>query len=86
MSIANPPQGDTSAETAKGITAAEAASRVRRIVVEVVEGKDRQGNPTKSEKIREIRLDPADVLSYRDYGTHVVVVTVDGQKLTDAED
>lgn len=31
---------------------------------------------------RPIAIKAAEVLSFRDYGTHVVVVTVDGQKFT----
>ena len=79
------PNANDTATKAKTMTAAEVANRVRRTVVEVVEGKDRQGNPTRAEKTREVRLDPAEVLAHADHGTHVVVVTVDGQKLTDAE-
>lgn len=57
------------------LTAADAAKRVQRIVLEAVEGKD---------KLREKRVAVAadEVLAFRDYGTHIVVATVDGQKLT----
>ena len=33
-----------------------------------------------------VKRKAADVLDFRDYGTHVVVVTVDGQKLSTAKD
>ncbi|WP_080758145.1 hypothetical protein [Comamonas testosteroni] len=57
------------------LTVAEAAKRVQRIVLEPAEGKD---------KFKEKRLTVSadEVLSFKDYGTHIVVVTVDGQKLT----
>lgn len=57
------------------LTAADAARRVQRIVLEAVEGKD---------KLREKRVAvaPDEVLAFKDYGTHIVVATVDGQKLT----
>lgn len=32
-----------------------------------------------------VRIDPADALAFKDHGTHVVVVTVAGQKLTTAD-
>lgn len=31
-----------------------------------------------------VRIDPADALAFKDHGTHVVVVTVAGQKLSTA--
>lgn len=31
-----------------------------------------------------VRIDPADALAFKDHGTHVVVVTAAGQKLTTA--
>ena len=80
------PNANEQAGAAKAMTAAEAASKVRRIVVEIVDGKDRAGNPTRSEKTREVRVEASEVLAHADHGTHVVVVTKDGQKLSDAED
>lgn len=80
------PNAKDPAGEAKAMTAAEAASKVRRTVVEVTEGKDRQGNPTRSERLREVRVEAAEVLAHADLGTHVVVVTKDGQKLSSAED
>lgn len=57
------------------LTAADAAKCVQRIVLEPVEGK---GKPRE----RRIPVEAEEVLSFKDYGTHVVVVTLDGQKLT----
>lgn len=37
---------------------------------------------TAAEAAKRVKCDAADVLDWRDYGTHVVVVTRDGQKLT----
>lgn len=56
------------AAEAKAMTAAQAAKAVRRPAT-VVDGKA-------------VKTD--EVLSFRDYGTHVVVVTTDGQKLNNA--
>jgi membrane protein implicated in regulation of membrane protease activity len=55
------------------MTAAEAAKLVSRDV-----GKD--GKPNGEIARKPVRAD--EVLDFRDYGDHVVVVTVDGQKLT----
>lgn len=57
------------------LTAADAAKLVQRTVLEPVNGKG---------KFREKRVPVAaeEVLSFKDYGTHVVVVTRDGQKFT----
>jgi len=56
------------------LTAAEAAKCVQRIVFEPAEGK---GKP----KEKRVPVAAEEVLSFKDYGTHVVVVTRDGQKL-----
>lgn len=39
---------------------------------------------TAAEAAKRVKCKTAEVLAWRDYGTHVVVVTTDGQKLTDA--
>lgn len=70
---------------AKQLTAAEAAKRVKRKVVELVDGKGEDGKPAKVAREKEVAVAASEVLSFRDYGTHVVVVTRDGQKFTDAE-
>ena len=69
-------------KTTKELTAAEAAKRVKRTVVEYKDGKDKDGRPIKVEKTEQVAITADEVLSFRDYGTHVVVVTKDGQKLT----
>lgn len=58
------------------LTAAEAAKRVKRTVQ--VTGED--GKVT----TKEVAVKAAEVLSFKDYGTHVVVVTEDGQKFSSA--
>lgn len=63
----------TPASDKKPLTAAEAAKAVRRPVTETVDGKVRT-------KFVAVKAD--EVLSFRDYGTHVVVVTRDGQKFS----
>ena len=66
------------AAQAKQMTAAEAAKRVKRTVTELVEGKDGDKVP----RAKKVAVEAPEVLSFRDYGTHVVVVTTDGQKLS----
>ena len=79
--MSEPNAKDPAAETKK-MTAAEAAKRVKRTVTELVEGKDGAKVP----RARKVAVEASEVLSFRDYGTHVVVVTTDGQKLTDADE
>ena len=55
------------------MTKAQAAKAVRRPVT------DKDG------KVSYVAVKEAEVLDFRDYGTHVVVVTVDGQKFRSAE-
>jgi DNA-binding LytR/AlgR family response regulator len=70
------------APTPKKLTAAEAAKQVRReTVVPVV---DKDGKPTGETKIKQIAVKAEEVLDFKDHGTHVVVVTTDGQKLSSA--
>ena len=57
------------------LTAIDAAKRVQRIVLEPAEGKDKP-------KEKRVPVSADEVLSFKDYGSHVVVVTRDGQKLT----
>lgn len=61
----------------KELTAADAAKRVKRTVTELVDGKARS---------KEVAVAAAEVLAFRDYGTHVVVVTKDGQKLSSTDE
>ena len=60
----------------KPMTAAEAAKAVRRPVTELVDGEPRT---------KLVPVKSAEVLSFRDYGSHVVVVTQDGQKFSSAD-
>lgn len=61
----------------KELTKADVAARVKRIVIET----DKDGQPVR----KQVAIKAADVLAFRDYGSHVVVVTTDGQKLTDLQ-
>lgn len=72
-------------DAAKAMTAADAAKRVKRPVSVAVDAKDGEGNPTKKVKTEYVAVKPAEVLSFKDYGTHVVVVTKDGQKFSSAD-
>lgn len=75
------PNAQDPAADAKQMTAAEAAKRVKRTVIEMVDGK----NGTKVPRAKQVAVSDEEVLSFRDHGTHVVVVTTDGQKLSSAE-
>jgi hypothetical protein len=79
-----PDQEDNQAQQAQQLTAAEAAKRVQRTVYEQVDTKA-NGKIVKALRPKLVAVQEAEVLAFRDYGTHVVVVTRDGQKLTDAE-
>ena len=70
---------------AKQLTAAEAAKRVKRTVVEYEDGKDKDGKLVKTAKSKLVSVGADEVLSFKDYGAHVVVVTKDGQKLSSAD-
>ncbi len=75
MSDQSPQTQTASTDAAKAMTAAQAAKAVTRSVVI-----EKDGKPV----TRQQPLPAAEVLSFKDYGTHVVVVTVDGQKLSSA--
>jgi len=79
--MSDPNAKDPAAETKK-MTEAEAAKRVKRTVTELVDGKEGAKVP----RAKKVAVEASEVLSFRDYGTHVVVVTTDGQKLTDADE
>lgn len=71
----NPP---SEADKAAGkLTAADAAKRVKR----TVQVADEDGKVT----TKDLAIKASEVLAFRDYGTHVVVVTTDGQKFSTAE-
>ena len=67
---------------ARQLTAALAAKCVQRTVIEMVDDKGKDDKPTKVAKPKQVPVTEDEVLSFKDYGTHVVVVTRDGQKLT----
>ncbi len=73
----------------KTMTAADAAKRVKRTVVKAVldkDGKplkDADGNPKFTTQKLSVAAD--EVLSFKDYGDYVVVVTIDGQKFSSAD-
>ena len=70
-------------KTAKQLTAALAAKCVQRTVTELVDS-TKDGKTIKVPKAKQVAVAEDEVLSFKDYGTHVVVVTTDGQKLTGA--
>lgn len=73
-------------QTEKKLTAAEAAKQVRRPVTKFVDGKDKDGNAAKVAKTEYVAVAASEVLSFKDYGSHVVVVTKDGQKFSSANE
>ena len=75
-----PPEGNEA--KSRELTFAEAAKRVQRKVVELVDGKGEDGKPAKQPREKRVAVKAEEVLAFKDYGTHVVVVTKDGQKLT----
>lgn len=64
------------AKDSKPMSAADAAKLVKRVVVV------RDGN---AERVTHERITAAEVLAWKDHGTHVVVVTTDGHKFSSAE-
>lgn len=75
-----PPENDKG--KTKDLTAAEAAKRVQRQGAETVDAKDEDGAAVKQQRVKRVAVKESEVLSFRDYGTHVVLVTTDGQKLS----
>lgn len=69
-------------ETPKEMTVEQAAKLAKRTVLETVEGKDGE----KKQVTKKVSVSAAEVLSFKDYGGHVVVVTKDGQKLSSADE
>lgn len=70
-------------KTPKKLTAADAAKAVRRPVIEAV--LDKEGKPTGETRTKQVAVKESEVLDFKDYGTHVVVVTTDGQKFSSAD-
>ena len=71
-----PKNGPETPETAPELTAADVAALVFRETQKL----DASGNPTGKVDKKPISAD--EVLAWRDYGDHVVVVTTDGQKFS----
>ncbi|MEN5179206.1 hypothetical protein ABE501_05415 [Comamonas testosteroni] len=67
---------------ARQLTAALVAKCVQRTLIEMVDGKGKDDKPAKVPRPKQVPVTEDEVLSFKDYGTHVVVVTRDGQKLT----
>ena len=86
MSATPTPTPENDKGKSKELTSAEAAKRVQRTVVELVDGKGDDAKAAKVPREKRVAVKAEEVLSFRDYGTHVVVVTTDGQKLTDADE
>lgn len=84
MNATTPPAPPPPEEKASAMTAAQAAKKVKRPVIELIDGKGEDGKPVKIEKTKLVPVTEDEVLSFKDYGTHVVVVTVDGQKFSSA--
>ena len=78
---------------AKAMTAADAAKLVKRKVIErkaVMRGgeqaRDKDGALQFDETVREVSIAASEVLDFKDYGSHVVVVTKDGKKFSNKAD
>jgi len=80
------PDADKAPALQKDLTATEAAKRVKRAIVETVtDGKDAEGNPVTKQATRYVPIAAEEVLAYKDYRSHVVVVTKDGRKFSSAD-
>ena len=82
MSATPTPTPENDKGKSKELTFAEAAKRVQRKVVELVDGKGDDAKAAKVPREKRVAVKADEVLAFKDYGTHVVVVTKDGQKLT----
>lgn len=65
-----------------GMTAKDAAKLVKRPISEIVD----DGKGGKKSVIKKVSVSADEVLSFKDYGSHVVVVTKDGQKFSSADE
>lgn len=73
---------DDAADAATGRGAAECAALVQRVVLHTQTIAAKDGKPAETiVSERRTLVKASEVLDYRDYGSHVVVVTTDGQKL-----
>lgn len=76
------PDADKAPALQKDLTATEAAKRVKRAIVEIVaDGKDAETKQV----TRYVPIVADEVLAYKDYRSHVVVVTKDGRKFSSAD-
>ncbi len=73
-------------DSKKPLTAAEAARLVKRPVTGLVDdGTDADGSVVKKLVTRQVAVKADEVLAFKDHGSHVVVVTTDGQKFSSLE-
>lgn len=68
-------EGGQASDSKPAMTVQEAIKRVKRVTVHEDKGQTRTVTAPLKEK---------EVLAFKDYGSHVVVVTVDGQKFSNA--
>jgi hypothetical protein len=79
------PQGATSG--AKAMTAADAAKQVKRpVTTREKAGTDGEGKAVYKDVTKHVAVAASEVLDFKDYGSHVVVVTKDGKKFSSAEE
>lgn len=76
QAIVEAAKGELETQDETGLTIAEAAALVHRTIV--VPAEKEGGKPT----TKTVAIDEAEVLSFKDCGDHVIVVTQDGQKFT----
>jgi hypothetical protein len=77
------PQNNGDDKSAKQMTAVEAAKRVKRpVVTREKVGKDKDGNDVYKDVTKPADVAASEVLSFKDYGDYVVVVTKDGKKFS----
>jgi len=88
MSVLNAPsqEGPLHEDVVSAMTAAQAAARVKRPVAiqESTGSKGVDGKLIYRSVVTQQEVTESEVLRFKDYGTHVVVVTTDGQKFTSA--
>lgn len=87
-----PPPAPDNKQADKELTAADAAKRVKRKVVTRVpvmergeQARDQNNNPVFEDEVKHVAIEANEVLAFKDYGSHVVVVTKDGQKFSSAD-
>lgn len=68
------------------LSLAEVVKSVKRRVPDLDDGGKQKLDKSGKPKWAELTIKADDVLSFKDYGSHIVVVTSDGQKHTNNED